>query len=172
LQPVHAGVFPFDADRAVISDGGEHPETVLPVDVAAAGGHEVPAAAGIGPRQVGAENTAPAVMWSDLGVLAVDVVDPVAEVPDEIRRVDVLPDHVRRVPVDAESLAVADCFQGMVGRVVVVGDLRRMYLVCETDPDLVENVQDRVPPIRKVPISGVDHLGGGRWEHRDVFPNR
>src|SRR5215207_406651 len=59
-----------------------------------------------------------------LGVLAVDVVDAVLEVPDEADRIEVLPDEVGRVPVEAERGPVPDRLHGAHGRPVVVRDLR------------------------------------------------
>src|SRR6185312_9676952 len=111
-EAVHSGVFPLDGDGAVVADRVEHPEALLPRHVAVAGGDEVPAAAGIRPWQVGAEPAVAAVAGLPFGVLAVDVVDPVLEVPEEADRVQVLPDEVARVPVEAERLAVADRLHG------------------------------------------------------------
>src|SRR5215210_5514679 len=107
-QPVHPGVLPLDRDRAVVADAVEHPEARLPRHVAVPGGDEVPAAPRVRPRQVRAHPAVAPVADLALRVLAVDVVDPVLEVPDERHRVEVLPHEVRRVPVEAERLAVAD----------------------------------------------------------------
>src|SRR3954471_10742008 len=90
LEPVHAGVLPLDRDGALVVDGAQHAEDVLPGDVAVPGGDEVPAAARVAPGQVGAE-AAVAAVEAFAGFLAVDVVDPVAEVPQEADRVEVLP---------------------------------------------------------------------------------
>src|SRR5215813_239244 len=54
-QAVHAGVLPLDGDRPVVVDRVEHPERGLPGHVAVSDGDEVPAAPGVGPRQVGAQ---------------------------------------------------------------------------------------------------------------------
>src|SRR5919112_6563077 len=72
-RSVHPGVLPLDADRAVVADRVEHPEDRLPRDVTVPRRHEVPAAPGIGPRQVRGE---PAVAAVELlhRLLAVDVV--------------------------------------------------------------------------------------------------
>src|SRR5690349_25174403 len=93
-EAVHAGVLPLDADRAVVADGVEHPEGRLPGDVAVAGRDEVPAAARVGPGEVRAEAAVAAVADLELRVLAVDVVDPVLEVPEERDWVEVLPHEV------------------------------------------------------------------------------
>ena len=105
------GVLPLDRDRAGVADGVEHPEAGLPRHVAVPGGDEVPAAARVGPGQVRAEPAVAAVADLLLRVLAVDVVDPVLEVPQEADRVEVLPDEVARVPVQAERRPVADRLQ-------------------------------------------------------------
>ena len=110
-EPVHAGVLPLDRDRAVVADGVEHPEARLPRHVAVAGGDEVPAAARVGPRQVRAQPAVAAVADLALRVLAVDVVDPVLEVPQEADRVEVLPDEVAGVPVQARTPRGADRLQ-------------------------------------------------------------
>src|SRR5690606_11179053 len=150
LEAVHAGVLPFDGDRSAVADGVEGAEAVLPGDVAAAGGDEVPAAPQVGPRKVGREAPAAAVAGADLGVLAVDVVDAVAEVEQEADRVEVLPDEVGGVEVEAERGPVPDRLQRPHGRPVVVGDLAGVDLVREPDADLVEDVEDRVPPFGEV----------------------
>src|SRR5665647_2432613 len=112
--------------------------------------------------------------WADpaLRVLAVHVVDPVLEVPQEADRVEVLPDEVARVPVQPEGLAVPDGLEGAHRRPVVVGDLAGVHLMGEPDTDLVEDVQDRVPAVGEVAVARVDQLGGDRREHRDVLPDR
>src|SRR6476661_7498742 len=53
----HTGVLPLDRDRAGVADVAKGAEGVLPGDVAVAGRDEVPAAARVTPRQVGAEDT-------------------------------------------------------------------------------------------------------------------
>src|SRR6188472_1859023 len=73
-EPVHAGVLPLDGDRTVVADRAQHPEAPLPGHVAVAGGHEVPATAGVGPGEVGAEAAVAAVAHRELRVLAVDVI--------------------------------------------------------------------------------------------------
>src|SRR5687768_5740937 len=89
VEAVHAGVFPFDADGAGVAGGGEGAEGGFPGDVAASCGDEVPAAAGVAPGQVRAHDGVPT-RHAQLGVLAVHVVDPVLEVPDEGDGVDAL----------------------------------------------------------------------------------
>src|SRR3954449_6795708 len=134
---VHPGVLPLDADRAGVVDGVEHPEDRLPWAVAVTGGDEVPTAPRVRPRQVRAQ---PAVAAVELlhRLLAVHVVDPVLEVPQEADRVEVLPDEVARVEVQPECLAVTDRLQRALRRPVVVGDLAGVHLVGEADAFPVE----------------------------------
>src|SRR5262245_59587775 len=79
-QANHACYLPPDGDRAVITDGIERPEAVLPRHIAVTGRDEVPPAPPVGPGQVRREPAAATVADAYLGVLAVDVVDPVGEV--------------------------------------------------------------------------------------------
>src|SRR5215218_9078364 len=97
---VHAGVLPLDADRAGVADGVEHAEDRFPRNVAVAGGDEVPAAPRIGPRQVRRQPAVTPVELLDR-FLAVHVVDPVLEIPEESDRVEVLPDEMARVEIES-----------------------------------------------------------------------
>jgi hypothetical protein len=74
---LHAAVFPFDAQRALVADVVEGDDHFLEVDVAAAGGAEVPVAACVGEGGVPAEDADRAVAVAPPGVLDVDVVDAV-----------------------------------------------------------------------------------------------
>ena len=118
------------------------------------------------------EHAVAAVVHPDLGVLAVHVVDPVGEVPEEADVVQALPDHVRRVEVEPEARPVADRVQGRHGRPVVVRDLARVHLVREPDADLVEDVDDRVPAVGEVGVAGLDDVVADRREHGQVVPDR
>ena len=71
---VHPGVLPLDRERAFVADPVERAEHPLEVDVAVAGGDEVPAAAGGAEVGVAAEDGGAAVE-PELGVLDVGVVD-------------------------------------------------------------------------------------------------
>ena len=42
----------------------------------------------------------------------------------------------------------------------------------EAHLNLVEHIEDRVPPIREVPVAGLDELFRDRREHRHVLPDR
>src|SRR5215217_5056782 len=52
IEPIHAGVLPFNRDRTRVADVVEHPEDVLPAGVAVTGGDEVPAASRVRPRKM------------------------------------------------------------------------------------------------------------------------
>lgn len=126
-------VLPLHGDRALVTDGPQHPEDVLPGHVTVPRRDEVPAAPRVAPRQVGAE--APVAPVEALaGLLAVHVVDPVPEVVQEPDGVEVLPDEVARVEVQPERGPVADGLQGAVRGPVVVRDLARVHLVGEAHP--------------------------------------
>jgi len=134
-------------------------------------GDEIPAASGIGPGKMRTQHP-PA------GRPVVEVRCPCSrrgksgpEIPDELHRVDVLPDHVGRVPVDPERFPAADHLQRTVRRVLVVGDLGRVNLVGGADSDLVEHIEDGIPPPREVGVTRVDHIPGGGRAHSHVLPD-
>src|SRR6478735_7702109 len=97
-EAVHAGVLPLDRDRSVVADRVQHAEARLPRHVAVTGRHEVPAATRVRPGEVRTHPPVAAVADLTLRALAVDVIDPVAEVSQETDGVEVLPDEVARVP--------------------------------------------------------------------------
>ena len=128
---------------------------LLEVDVAVAGGDEVPAARLLAEVQVRREDRAAAV--EPLArVLDVDVVDPVGELERELRRVEELVREVARVEVDAERLAVADRVERPPGRDEVVGDLGRVHLEPEPHALGVEDVDDRPPPLGELLVPALD----------------
>ncbi|NBW94758.1 MAG: DUF3854 domain-containing protein [Bacteroidetes bacterium] len=47
-----------------------------------------------------------------------------------------------------------------------------MHLVREAHSFLIEHVQDRIPSVREVLVSALDHLGGHRGEHGHCVPDR
>lgn len=164
-------VLPLHRDGALVADGPQHAEDVLPGDVPVAGRDEVPAAARVAPGQVGAE-AAVAAVQALAGLLAVHVVDPVPEVVQEADRVQVLPDEVARVEVQPEGGAVVHGLQCAVRGPVVVRDLAWVDLVGEADALSVEDVQDRVPALGEVLVAPLDHVRRDRREHRDQVPDR
>ena len=93
LVTVHSGVFPLDRYWSPIANRVQDPETGFPRHVAPAHRYEIEAPAWITPRQVRAEGAIPTVQL-ELGVLAVDMEDAIAEVPQEGPNVDALPEQV------------------------------------------------------------------------------
>src|SRR6185312_14166438 len=79
---IHPGILPLDRERPGVADPVERPDHALEVDVAVAGGHEVPAAARLAEVQVPAEDRRAAVEMPDR-VLDVNVEDLVRELGDE-----------------------------------------------------------------------------------------
>ena len=129
---VHAAVLPFDRERALVADPVQSAEELLEIDVAVAGGDEVPPTRLFAEVQVRPEDRAASVEPL-LRVLDVHVVDPVGELERELRGVEVLVREVARVEVDPERLTVADRVQGLPRRDEVVRDLRRVHLEAELD---------------------------------------
>ena len=105
VEAVHAGVLPLDGDRSGVADVLQRAEGVLPGDVPVAGGDEVPAAARVTPRQMGAQDAVAAVEHPDR-LLDVHVEDAVGIGVDEIDRVDHLPVEMAGVEVDAHRRVV------------------------------------------------------------------
>ena len=60
---------------------------------------------------MGGQPTVATIVHPDLGVLAIHVVDPVPEIPEEADRVDFLPNHVRWIEVETEARSVIDGLQ-------------------------------------------------------------
>ena len=170
-QPVHAGVLPLDARRAVVADRVERAEQRLPPHRAVPGRDERPPAARVGPGPVRAEHAVAPVEVGDR-LLHVHVEDVLGEVEHERDVVQLLPDEVRRVEVEPEALAVADRLEGVLGGPVVVRDLGRVHLEREAHADLFEDVEDRVPAVGEVLVAARDELVGCRREHRDGLPDR
>src|SRR5690606_26994597 len=110
-DPVHAGVFPLDRQRALVANVVERPEDALERHPTAPRRDEVPPASVVAEEEVRAEDAVAAVQQLD-GLLDVDVVDAVGELVHEGRRVDELPVEVAGIEIDAEALAVADRLQG------------------------------------------------------------
>src|SRR4029450_10190497 len=143
---------------------------VLQVHVAVARGDEVPAALRAAEVQV-ASQYAPAAVQPFAAVLDVEVVDPVRELLDERRRVQELVGEVTRVEVDTEPLAGVDGAESLTGGHEVVGDLRGMHLEAPPDALLVEDVDDRVPPLGEVLIAALYLLEVVGWEGVEQVPD-
>src|SRR5215216_403856 len=172
MQPIHPSVFPFDGDRPGVTNVVEHAENVFPTRVAMASRNEVPPASRVRPLQMRSERAVAAVVHPDLGVLAVHVVDHIAEIPQEADIVQALPDHVGGIEVETEAWPMINGLQRGNRGPVVVRDLAGMYLVGEADPYFIENVDDRVPPVGEVGVARLDDLVLDGRKHRRVMPNR
>ena len=162
---------PIDRQRAVVADLVEAADDRLPVDAAAAGAAELPAAPRVAARPVPGEQPRAAVE-AQHGVLQVDVVDAVGEAAQEGDGVDALPVQVAGVEEDAELLAGVQHVEDDFGRVEVEGELPRMHLAGEADAAVARGVEDRVP-LRGERLQGVgDHPRLGRGVAGGVGPNR
>ena len=152
---VHAGVLPLDRERALVADPVQRAEQVLEVDVAVAGGDEVPAARLLAEVQVPAEDRAAAVEALDR-VLDVHVVDAVGELGHERGAVEELVLEVRGVEVDPEALAVVECVQRLARGHEVVGDLGGVDLERELHALGVEDVDDRRETLGELLVAALD----------------
>src|SRR5216683_6983543 len=102
---VHARVFPFDRQRAVVSDSVQGADQRFEVHVAVARRDEGPTPIRLTEVDVRAEDR-PASVEKLLRVLDVDVVDAIRELHHESRRVEELVREVAWIEVDAESWPV------------------------------------------------------------------
>ena len=118
---VHPAVFPFNGERAGVLDIVQRDDDLLEVDVAAAGGAEIPVAGRVGECGVAAEHADGPVAVAPPGVFHVDVEDAVlrdiraAERADELHVIHVLIAEVGRVEVEAEPLVPLHGFNGALG---------------------------------------------------------
>lgn len=140
-DPLHTAVLPLDGQGAVIAHLVEHPDDVVEVHVAVAGGNEIPAPPLIPEGNVGAQDAVAAVEVQ-LGILDVDVVDPVGKVKEEHGRIQALPDQMTGVKVDAQGGAVIKGLQQLFGAPVVIGDLSGMDLQRQLDAVLVIHIHN------------------------------
>src|SRR5450759_4027237 len=125
----------------------------------------------IAPGKMRTEHPGTTRLGAQPGVFAVDVVDAVGEVDDEPDRIDVLPHHVAGVPVEPERRTVTDSLERAHRAPVVVGDLARMHLMRETNAFVVEDVEDRIPPVGEVLVTRVHDRSGNRRELGDIGPD-
>jgi hypothetical protein len=158
---VHAAVFPFDAQGALVADVVEGADDLFKVDTAATWAAEIPTSARIAKVEVTAEDARFAVELGG-GVLDVDVIDPIGEFAEEFDGIDALPDQVAGVEVESEFRAMADGFQGPFRGVDIEGDFGRVDFQRELDTGCLELIEDRMESIGKELIAVVDHrLGHG-----------
>src|SRR5439155_7113063 len=154
---VHAAVFPLHGERALVAPAVERSDDLLEVDSAAPRRAEIPSPPRVPEVEVRGDDPGGAVQGHD-GVLDVDVVDAVAELVDEARRADALPVEVARVEVEAERRPVPDRRERAPRGDDVVGDLGGVDLQPEAHPDLIEDIQDRVPAVGEVLEARLDLL--------------
>src|SRR5690606_18612904 len=101
---VHADVFPFDRERAVVADLVKRADDLLEIDAAATWRAEVPAAARVAEVEVAGQDAGAAVERDDR-VLDVDVIDAIRKLADELDRINSLPQQMTGVEVEAELFA-------------------------------------------------------------------
>src|SRR6187551_268763 len=100
------------------------------------------------------------------------MVDPIAEALDERDVVHTLIAEVARVVVEPERGPTIHGFECALRRGDVEGNLRRVHLEREADACRVERVEDRIPAIREVTETGVDHCRRYGWEAVEQVPDR
>src|SRR5262249_4908726 len=147
---VHARIFPFDAQRALIADVVEGDDDVFEFDIAVAERAEIPEAARIGKGDVAAEDTDGAVAVAPPDVLHVDVVDALAEGSDEFDVIDALIAKVGWIVVEAEALVSLDGFDRALRGSDVERDLRRMHFQREVHILLLKRIQNRRPAFGEI----------------------
>ena len=119
------------------------------------GRDEIPPTSPLAEIQVAAEYRAAAVE-ALARVLDVHVVDALGELLNERSRVEELVREVARVEVDPKPLPALDGVQRLASGDEVVRDLGRVHLEPEAHALGVEHVDDRVPALGEVPVSGLD----------------
>ena len=160
---VHATVFPFDRQGALVAGLVESPDDLLKIDAAAARRAEVPAPPWVAEVEVAGEDARPPVQGHDR-VLDVHMVDPVGERADELDRAHSLPVEMAGVEVEAELLAAAESPKGPLSGEDVEGDLGGMYLEGEPHAGFREHIEDRMPPLGELGIARLDHRLRNRRE--------
>ena len=115
---LHAGIFPFDGQRAIVMNSVQSANDFLEVDAAAANRAEFPTAARIAEFQMRTENASLAVEVDD-SVFDVAVENTIREFTNEFDGVDSLTNQVAWFKVEDKFRSVVDRFQIAVGRVNV-----------------------------------------------------
>src|SRR6266446_1737690 len=77
------------------------------------------------------------------------MVNPIVKLAQEQHGIDALPDKVTGIKIEPELRPRIDSFQGLLCRLNIVGDLRRMHFEGEANPLLAKGIQDRVPTLRE-----------------------
>ena len=172
MEAVHAGILPFDGERARVVDVVEGDDDPFEVDVAMARRAEVPVAARVGELGVAAEDADRAVALAPPGVFDVGVEDAVLERVEELDVVDSLIAEVRGVVVEAERGMVADGLEGALRGGDVEGDLGGMDLEGELDAAFAEAVEDGRHDLGELLEAGLDHGGRGGGPGVEQMPDR
>jgi len=175
VHPVHAVVLPLHAERALVLDLVQRAADRFPVHLAATRGTELPAAAGAAEREVTVQQAVEAVLAAG-HVLDVHVVDELAELEQEGRRVDALPQQVARVEVDPKRLppfdsCVVESRERGVHAPGVEADLGRVHFEVEAQAELRVRVDDRPEPRGEVGEARHDLTFEGRRELVDQRPD-
>ena len=153
-----------------VTDPIECPEERLEVDVAVAGRDEIPTSLRLAEVEVPPENRAAPVEEAPR-VLHVHVVDAVGELDRKRSRIEELVREMARIEVDPEAGPVADRIERPAGRDEVVGDLGRVHFEGEPNSLLVEDVDDRPPPLRELVVAALDRFEVVRRERVEHVPD-
>ena len=133
---------------------------------------EVPVPARIAELCVTAEHSGFAVAVPPPNVLHMHVEDSVGEFADKLHIIYALVPEVRGVVVESEALVAADSLQGAFRGGYVEGDFRRVDFQREVYALFVEGVENRLPALCEVFVSGFNHFFGRRREGIEVLPYR
>src|SRR4051812_44982997 len=102
MLAVHAAVFPFDAQRALVADVVECHDDILKFDIAMAQRAEIPEPPRISEIHMAAENAHCAIAMTPPGVFHVNVENPLAERADEFSVADALISQMRWIIIEAK----------------------------------------------------------------------
>ena len=167
---LHAAIFPFDGEWAIVTDVVEGAQDGVEIHFAAAGGDEIPATARITEGQVAGEAGIAAVEVAR-AVFDVDVEDAFREGMDQLNGVDALGDEVAGVEVDAKGGVAIDGGEGGGEGVDVVGDFGGVDFEGEADAELLEDIEDGAPAGGEIFVASVDHGSGRRREGVELGPD-
>jgi len=168
---VHAAVFPFDGEGALVADAVQLADDLFEVDAAAAGAAEIPPATIVAEVEVAGENAGAAVERDD-GVFDVHVIDAVGEGPQEFDGVDALPVEMAGVEIEAKFGAVVERFERPLSGVDIESNLGGMDFEGEFDAAFGEDVENRIEAIGKEFEAVVDHFAGDGREAVEQVPDR
>src|ERR1700722_8324429 len=130
---VHAAVFPFNAEGAVVMDVVEGGDNFFKIDAAATDAAEIPEAAGVAEGGVSAEDADGAVALVEPDVFHVNVEDAGGESVEKFDVIDALVCEMGGVEIEAEAGVIFDGCQGAVGGGDVEGDFAGVDFEGEVD---------------------------------------